>query len=337
MPQLRQDRFTKEWVFVATESAEGPQDLPASRAHKRLPAFDPDCPVCPGNEHRTAPEVLRVPSPGKCGWTVRVVPNQFDIASIDGGPAATNYAPRKTGGFSIREVVVETPDHSLSTALLPEAQLARVWRASKIRYHELSLDSRIGHATILKNHGLDAGSSLEHPHSQIIATQMIPAQVSGWLREAKRHYGTHQECIFCRVLQEELEAQARIVTLTEHFVALEPFASPTPFCTHVYPRRHIANFGETSVDEINDLARILHGMLAKIYVGLDDPDFSYSIRTAPLAEAGANYYHWHLNIVPFLPPAVGIENAARILMNSVLPETAAEYLRSIRAAEEIPA
>jgi UDPglucose--hexose-1-phosphate uridylyltransferase len=232
MPQLRQDRFTKEWVFVATEPVQEPQDLVANWPQRHLPAFDPNCPICPGNEHRTAPELLRVPSTGKCGWTVRVVPNRFDVVRTCGGPAPTNYAPRDADGFAIHEVVIETPDHSLSTALLPEAQLARVWRASKIRYHELSLDSRIGHATILKNYGLRAGASLEHPHSQVIATQMIPAQVSTWLQEGRRHYGKCQECIFCRVLQEELDAQTRIVITTEHFVALEPFASSSAFCTH---------------------------------------------------------------------------------------------------------
>jgi galactose-1-phosphate uridylyltransferase len=103
------------------------------------------------------------------------------------------------------------------------------------------------------------------------------------------------------------------------------------------PSRHMANFGETSADEITDLARILHAVLAKIYFGLEDPDFSYSIRTAAVANAGANYYHWHLSIVPYLPPALEIENVARLLLNPVLPETAAEYLRSIAAEEAIPA
>src|SRR6266849_7366993 len=77
MPQLRQDRFTKEWVFVATEYVKHPQDLIVKRAEKRLAAFDPYCPFCPGNETQTPPEVLRVSSPSKCEWGVRVVPNKF--------------------------------------------------------------------------------------------------------------------------------------------------------------------------------------------------------------------------------------------------------------------
>jgi UDPglucose--hexose-1-phosphate uridylyltransferase len=338
MPQLREDRFTKEWVFVATECAPEPQELVAHRAPKQLPPFDPDCPICPGNEDRTPPEVLRVPSSAKGRWVVRVVPNRFNVLSIGSGPTGTSSAALGTeGGFGIHEVVVETPDHSLSTALLPEPQLGRVWHASKIRYDELSLDPRIGHVTIAKNHGVGAGAALEHSHSQLIATQVIPAELSNRLEEARRRYSKSRDCVFCRVLQEELDAATRIVITTEHFVALEPFASPTPFCTHIFPRRHIANFGETSGDEINDLVRILRAVLVKIHLGLDNPDFSYTIRTVPVANAGAKYYHWHMTIAPHFPLALGIENASRVLVNPVSPETAAEYLRSTRVDRAIPA
>lgn len=99
----------------------------------------------------------------------------------------------------------------------------------------------------------------------------------------------------------------------------------------------MANFGETNADEINDLARILHFTLGKIHFGLDDPDLSYRLRTAPAANTGVQYYHCHLSIVPYLLPAFGIRKADRVLMNSVWPERAAEYLRSVRLEEAIPA
>jgi UDPglucose--hexose-1-phosphate uridylyltransferase len=67
MPELRQDRFTKEWVFVASEDIKHPQELIARRAQRATPSFDPNCPFCPGHENRTAPEILRVPSPKAAG------------------------------------------------------------------------------------------------------------------------------------------------------------------------------------------------------------------------------------------------------------------------------
>src|SRR6266702_2024288 len=76
MPELRQDRFTKEWVFVASEDIKHPHELIVRRTQKPAPSFDPNCPFCPGRENHTAPEILRVPSP-KGGWTLRVIPRKF--------------------------------------------------------------------------------------------------------------------------------------------------------------------------------------------------------------------------------------------------------------------
>ena len=138
----------------------------------------------------------------------------------------------------------------------------------------LSHDPRIAHITIFKNHGLEGGASLEHPHSQLVATPVISNQVKDRLEEALRHFDEYGECMFCEVVQQELEDPQRIVLASEHFVALEPFASPTPFCTHIYPRRHMASFGDISAQEIVDLARTLGTVLAKLYRGLDNPDFN---------------------------------------------------------------
>jgi len=56
MPELRQDRFTKEWVFVASEDIKHPHELIVRRTQKPAPSFDPNCPFCPGHENRTALE-----------------------------------------------------------------------------------------------------------------------------------------------------------------------------------------------------------------------------------------------------------------------------------------
>ena len=98
-------------------------------------------------------------------------------------------------------------------------------------------------------------------------------------------------CMFCQMIEEELELNERIVLVTEHFVAIEPFASPTPFCTHIYPRRHMASFGDSSAQEMADLGRVLRTLLAKLYHGLQDPDFNVSVRTAPAECVGVKYFH----------------------------------------------
>ncbi len=331
MPEMRQNRFTKEWVIIATERAKRPEELSVKRTTAPLPSYSPTCPFCPGNEAMAPPEVFRIAgSDGK--WRVRVTPNKFAALSRDGQPERKFARSRRTiNGVGIHDVIIEGTDHALTMAFFSDDQLADVLRTYKSRYDEVSADPRIAHVTIFKNHGLAAGTSLEHPHSQLLATPVMSHQVRGRLLEALRHYDEYGECIFCEVIREELAEQHRIVVVTDHFVAMEPFASPTPFCTHIYPLRHMASFGHISGPEIVDLARVLRRVLAKLYVGLHDPDFNYTIRTAPAENAGVTYYHWYVSIIPRLTRVAGFELGSGMFINTVLPEAAAEFLRNVKA------
>ncbi|HYL15423.1 MAG TPA: galactose-1-phosphate uridylyltransferase [Terriglobales bacterium] len=282
MPELRQNFVTKEWVIIATERAKRPEEMVVHRPIKATPAYMANCPFCPGNEAQTPPEVLRLTGTNGDSWQARVVPNKFAALSRDEEPERTIYRTQRTiNGFGVHEIIIETPDHSKLMALMSDAQVSDVLRIYKARYADLSLDPRIAQITIFKNHGMDAGTSLEHPHSQLIATPVISLQVRHRFQEALRHYDDFGTCIFCQVLEEELGEQKRIVLATEHFVAFELFASPAPFSTHIYPRRHMASFGDISELEIADLGRALRTVLAKLYQGLKNPDFNFTIRTAP--------------------------------------------------------
>jgi UDPglucose--hexose-1-phosphate uridylyltransferase len=135
------------------------------------------------------------------------------------------------------------------------------------------------------------------------------------------------------MVQEELEEQTRIVMVTPHFAALELFASATPFSTYIYPLRHMASFGDISGAEINDLAHVLRTLLNKLYVGLENPDFNYTIRTAPSECFGAKYFHWYVSVIPRMTRVAGFELGSGMFINTVLPETAAEFLRQVKVEE----
>jgi len=331
MPELRQNFLTKEWVIIATERAKRPEDLVAHHQPKQVEPFVKTCPFCPGNEDQTPPEVLRTPT-GNGLWQVRVVPNRFAALNKDVEPARTIHRSRRTiNGFGIHDVIVETPDHSQFMPLMTDERVADILRVYKTRYNELSHDPRIAHITMFKNHGRDAGTSLEHPHSQLIATPVISHQIRERIHQALSHYDEYGECIFCQMVSEELQDGVRIVMTTEHFVALELFASATPFCTHIYPKCHMASFGDISAAETKDLARILRTVLAKMYYGLDNPDFNYTIRSAPAECVGVKYFHWYVSIIPRLTRVAGFELGSGMFINSVLPEAAAAFLRSVKA------
>jgi len=330
MSELRQNFATKEWVVIATERARRPEDMANKRERRMVASLVPSCPFCPGNENLTPPEVMRIPTSVDVPWHARVVPNKFAALSRDVQPTRTVHRSRRTvNGFGVHDVIVETPDHSQIMALMSDSYVAEILRIYKTRYDQLSLDPRIALITIFKNHGLDAGTSLEHPHSQIIATPVISLQVRERFQQALRHFDDFGECLFCQMLEEELQEQTRIVMVSEHFVALEPYASAAPFSTHIYPRRHMASFGDISGSELNDLARMLRSILAKLYHGLADTDFNFTIRSAPAESVGVKYFHWYLSVIPRLTRVAGFELGSGMFINTVLPEAAAEFLRKV--------
>jgi UDPglucose--hexose-1-phosphate uridylyltransferase len=329
VPELRQNRFTKEWVIMATERAKRPEEMRVKREARPLAHYVETCPFCPGNEHLAPPEILRFSQPGR-GWTVRVVPNKYAALTREGVPEWKIERSRRTiRGVGIHDVIVETPDHALTTALLSPEAVQTILECYRQRFRAVSDDPRVAHITIFKNHGVAAGTSLEHPHSQMIGTPVISSQVRQRLYEALRHFDEFGECIFCCMMGEELVENKRVVLTSEHFVVVEPFASATPFATGIYPRRHMASFGDTSDAELADLARVLRTMLAKLYVGLENPDYNYTIRSAPAEAAGVKYYHWYLSIIPRLTRVAGFELGSGMFINTILPEHATTFLREI--------
>ena len=330
MPELRQNFFSKEWVIIATERAKRPEEMATHRAVQAVPAFVETCPFCPGNETKTPSEVLRSPALPGTPWAVRVIPNKFAALSSEVQPTRNlTHLLRRIDGFGFHEVIIDSPNHAGCMALLPDEHVADILAVYRQRYNTLSADRRVNHITIFKNHGTDAGASMQHPHSQLIATPVIPSQVRHRLFEALRHYDDAGECMFCHMVEREVEDQTRVVIKSEHFVAMEVFASSTPFATYIFPLRHMASFGDITTIEIADLARVLRTLLAKIYVGLENPDLNYTVRSAPAEYAGARHFHWYVSVIPRLTRVAGFELGSGMFINTVLPEAAAEFLRNV--------
>ena len=329
MPELRYNVITREWVVIATERAKRPDQFKRKEARKQLPAHDPKCPFCPGNEAMTPPATFTIPDPKN--WNVRVTPNKFAALSYEGERKRTVKGIRRTvTGVGIHEVIVETPAHNGTTALLPDRDVELIIQTYLDRFKAASADPRVEQVTIFKNHGDAAGTSLEHPHSQLIATPIITSQLRERLSSALSHFDEYGECIFCRVLSQELQDGSRIILETEHFVALVAFATLTPFSFLIMPRRHMACLAEMTDAECADLARVLRRSLAKLYHGLADPDFNYVVRTAPLEYYGVKHYHWYLSVIPRLTKLAGFELGSGMFINVALPEENAAFLRDVK-------
>jgi UDPglucose--hexose-1-phosphate uridylyltransferase len=237
---------------------------------------------------------------------------------------------RLMSGVGIHEVLIETPLHNMTTALLPVEQIRSIIETYQVRSLAAYQDSCVEHVVIFKNHGEGAGTSLEHPHSQLIATPIVPGQVRSRREEAIRYFDDTGECVFCQILREEMEDGIRIIWEGKSFVAFVPYAALSAFHTWIFPKRHAASFGSITPEEIDDLANTLKTVLAKFYYGLNNPDFNYVIRSLPLEEDEEEWGHWYLSIVPRLSKTAGFELGSGMFINTALPEESAKFLRETK-------
>jgi UDPglucose--hexose-1-phosphate uridylyltransferase len=330
MSELRLNLITREWVIISTERARSPEDFRQKRDKKMFPEFVDTCPFCPGNEHKTPPEIMRIPYNNK--WLVRVIPNKFAALSREGEKLRKNEGLKHfVTGVGRHEVIIETPVHNMLTALLPVGDISNVLRIYKERFIEVSNNPLIEHVIIFKNQGEASGTSLVHPHSQIIGTPVTPLQVRDRISEARRYFDHTGECLICASLKDELNDGRRIILSSPHFVTFIPYAALSPFHMWIFPRRHQATFGHLSEEEIADLAYHLKTILSKLYFGLNNPDYNFVIRSESLKQSGHEYFHWYLSIVPRLAQASGFELGSGIYYNAALPEEVAEFIRNVKA------
>lgn len=329
MPEFRQNIATKEWVIIATERAKRPEDfLKGKETRPELPVYSETCPFCPGHEEKTPPSLLTMEDDG--AWKLRVVPNKF--AALQ--PQYSTKRERvgrflKADGFGVAEVIIETPVHNKTIATMDVHEVQRTIEAYKSRQIAISEDPRINLVTVFRNHGSKAGTSLEHPHSQIIATPIVPPHVRYPITQATLAFDTHGSCVFCDMIQEEIQQKERIILETEHFVAFCPFASRSPFEARILPKQHSSSFTTISDAEIQDLAYVLRALLRKIYIALDNPDYNYVIRSAPTTDEDVRFYHWYIVIILKLTTPAGFEIGSGIYINTTYPEQCAAFLREV--------
>jgi UDPglucose--hexose-1-phosphate uridylyltransferase len=336
MPELRKDPIIGRWVIVAAERGERPSSYTAKRSLS-APGF---CPFCPGNENKTPEEILAYrPSRGKNNepdWWVRVVPNKYPALRPDGVIEKTGDGMYdKMTGVGSHEVVIETPSHDKIMADYDLDQLQEVLWAYRDRILELQKIPRNLYVMIYKNHGKEAGASLDHPHSQLIALPIVPKRVKEEIDGAKEFFLFKERCVFCDMIRQEQENQSRIVHENQDFIAFCPFASRFPFEMWIVPKTHAPHFSEIQQTQLNAFAAILKDSLTSYKNVLSDPPFNYMLHTSPCSVPSAHFphYHWHLEITPKLTQVAGFEWGTGFYINPVAPENAADFLRGNQPAE----
>lgn len=331
MSELRQDSTTREWVIIAPERAERPQRGSRAVPAEAVPDWDESCPFCPRNEDQTPEETFRVPLDGRSEWAVRVVPNRFSALALNGKTARIK-GPRlfhKMDGIGVHEIIIESPSHNTPMGLMTYQQVERVLRAYQNRYNALKKNRQFKFIIIFKNHGWTSGASLAHPHSQLVAMPIAAPYYRRKFDVALKYYDDLGRCLYCNLINGELEREERILAKTREFVVFHPYASRVPYETWIIPKRHCASFGLLSAACRTQLAMVLKDTLFCLYRSLDNPDFNLMIDTATTEDEEVPYYHWHIRIVPRLNTIAGFEMGSGIYISTALPEVTAQLMKHV--------
>ncbi len=329
--ELRQNPFTKEWVIVAKGRAKRPKEIVKPGEKPRLPrSFR--CPFDYGQEKFNV-ETFRLGEGGadEPGWEVRSVINKspyFEpFSEAEAGVMVGEEIFKYMAPVGTAEVLIETPHHLKELVFMSLEEIEKIILAYQFRYQ--SLKKTWAEVTIFRNHGYLAGQSLIHPHSQITATREKSPQSKREEINAIEYYYEHNKCIYDEVIQSERIKKKRLVSEDKDFVVICPWASQKPFEVMILPKKHSASFGKATLTEIRMLAYNLQEILRKMYIAFNDPAYNYYIRSFSQDPTLINTCHWYLRIVFHLSIPGGFEASTAAFVNSIPPEEATEYLKSI--------
>jgi UDPglucose--hexose-1-phosphate uridylyltransferase len=329
MPELRKDPILGRWIIISTERGKRPTDFIIEK-----PAVKGGfCPLCPGNENTTPPEVLRYgnsQSPNSPGWTLRVVPNKYPALVIEGelGKVGEGLYD-KMNGIGAHEVIIETPNHEESFTDLSVDRMVQVFNSYRDRILDLEHDPRFHYVMVFKNHGRAAGASLEHSHSQIVALPILPRMIVSELEGSLSYYRYKERCIFCDIVRQELNEEKRVVCQNDEFITIAPYAPRSPFEMWVLPKKHASSYIEMEDQSMHSLTNIFSESMRRLEKCIPGVPYNFVLHTAPLRTKPLDHFHWHFEIMPKLTSVAGFEWGSGFYINPVPPEEAAKYLREV--------
>ena len=191
-------------------------------------------------------------------------------------------------------------------------RLKKIFSVYQDRISELSQDEDIKYVSVFKNHGRRSGTSIVHSHSQVVALNRIPGNVSEKLAAVMEY----SECPYCKIIASETKCFEN-----QDFVAFTPYASRYNYEIWVLPRKHICCFNTLNDRQLENLSEIMKKILSKLKE-IDAP-YNYYIQDSP---KGTDM-HFHIEVIPRIAKLAGFELSTGIVVNSVSPEKAAEFYR----------
>jgi len=331
--ELRMDLVSEDWVVIAPARGKRPKTFKKNE-RERIIVSSKDCPFC---QIHTQREPTLIYSSGKkmpldkgipSDWTTIVIPNKYPafVPEDDLDERIEGGLYKKMNAVGFHEIVI-TRDHKKSLAQLPLKKVKEVFDVYQDRYLSLMKEKFVNYVSIFHNHGVEAGASQPHPHSQFMTTPLIDRDLRGALSASQRYYSKHKKCAYCKMSKWEKKVKERIVFENKDFLVICPFASKFMFQMIVSPKKHQAHFERITEKEKISLSEAFKKALVKLYNAFDDPAYNFYLHTAPCDGKKYDYYHWHWTIIPKTSTWAGFEIGTRMEILNIEPEKAAEFLR----------
>jgi UDPglucose--hexose-1-phosphate uridylyltransferase len=328
MSELRLDPVTHRWVVTGKRAV-----MPDVRDSDAL------CPFCPGNERLTPkPTSERLDASGL--WTVRSFHDRAPLFRIEGelGKRGEGFFDRMNT-VGAHEIVVETPQHGVTLAQLPVEQLARVIEVCRDRILDLKRDIRFRYVSLFKDQRPPAPTLQGHSHSQILGTPVLPQLVEIELRWSLSHFRKKERCLYCDILQQELQEEKRVVDQNRDFIAVCPFSSRSPYELWVLPLQHSSSFEKDTMEpgRALSLAAFLKPCLLRIeklsdslhMVAHTEPNLAAHRPIKNLWKTIPEDFHWHIEIHPDVEGARRYLGSGGFYFNPIPAEQAALVLRAL--------
>lgn len=323
--ELRMDLVSNDWVVIATDRARRPESF-AKEKRIRDTVLSKDCLFC---SKKILKKAIAISNKPDGSWFVLSMPNDFPAFS-----KGDNLNKRKQGpnrimdGLGYQEVII-TSHHRKQFGQFSKEEIKMVIDMYQQRYLDLIKRKFIKYVSIFHNHGQEAGATIAHPHSQLIAIPVLDPDLRDSIDGAEAFYRSQGKCVYCTMIKWDIKDRQRIIYENEEFVVLCPFAPQVSFEIRIYPKKHQSYFEELTEKEKELFADVLQKALSKIYRGLKDPPYNFYLHTAPRDGGSYDHYHWHLNILPKTSIWAGFELAVGIEISTIEPEKAAAFLRKV--------
>jgi UDPglucose--hexose-1-phosphate uridylyltransferase len=224
------------------------------------------------------------------------------------------------------EVVIESPRHDWDLRTASPGQALTVLSAIQERCRALARQAPAA-IVVFRNHGVAGGTSLTHPHSQIVTLDRPPPGLLRRWRIARDHHDGTQRRLHDDIRAAERDGP-RVVADTDGLLVFHSRAAEVPYETVILPGDGAPDLATASDEALAAVAATLPKVLDALARLLGDPGYNLVVRAGPTNVADARYwYQWHLTVHPRTTTPAGLEIATELSVNPIPPEVSAPAMR----------